>query len=160
MWHVCKGGQDESPSDKDVQRCCASKRRKKQTVAKRHEQMKKDFVFKDGGKSINIVEMFKCLGRVTAKSDNDEEAVKRNPGRAREKWASMRRFLIQDDARPKTMAVFCRTVVAFPTLWKQVLGADEGSDAPATKLSPTVLPRSCERFCSTRRRRKLDLPEQ
>ena len=46
-----------------------------------------------------------------AANDNDEEAVKRNLGHAREKWASMRRFLIQDDVRPKTMAVFHRTVV-------------------------------------------------
>jgi hypothetical protein len=57
-------------------------------VAKRHEQMKKDLVFKVGGKPIEIVETFKYLGRVTAKNDNDEEAVKRNLGRAREKGAN------------------------------------------------------------------------
>jgi hypothetical protein len=79
----------------------ATERRKKQTAAKRHEQMKKDLVFKVGGKPIKIVEAFKHLGRVTAKKDNNEEAVKRNLGRAREKWASMRRFLIQDGVRPK-----------------------------------------------------------
>jgi hypothetical protein len=40
-----------------------------------------------------------------------------------------------------------------------VWGADEGSEAPAAKLSPTVLPGTRERFHSTRGRRKLDLPE-
>jgi hypothetical protein len=80
-------------------------------VAKRHKQIKKDLLFKVGGKPIKIVETFKHLGRVTAKNNNDEEAVKQNLGCARETWASMRRFLIQDDVRPKTMAVFHGTVV-------------------------------------------------
>ena len=67
-------------------------------MAKRYEEMKKDLGFKVVGcKPIEIVETFKYLGRVTAKNDNDEEAVKRNVGHARGKWASMRRLLIQDD---------------------------------------------------------------
>jgi hypothetical protein len=53
--------------------------------------MKKDLVFKAGGKPIKIVETFKHLGTVAAKNDNDEEAVKQDLGRRRGKWASMRR---------------------------------------------------------------------
>jgi hypothetical protein len=61
----------------------ATKRQKKQTVSKQRGQMKKDLLFKVGGKPIKIVETFKSLGKVTANSDDDEEAVKRNLGRAR-----------------------------------------------------------------------------
>ena len=139
----------------------ATERRKKQTVAKRHEQMKKDLVFKVGGKPIEIVETFKHLGRVTAKNDNDEEAVKRNLGRARGKWASMRRFLIQDGVRPKTMAVFYRTVVLYVLLY----GSESWVLTKDLMRHPRSFHRRCcqrtrERFHSTRRRRKLDLPEQ
>ena len=126
----------------------ATERRKKQIVAKRHERMKKDLVFQVGGKPIEIVERFKYLGRVTAKNDNGEEgAVKQNLERAREKWASMRRFLIQDDhGRPKTAVFYSGSGVVCPTLRKRVLATDEGSNAPATKLSPTVL-RGLARDC-------------
>ena len=66
-----------------------------------------------------ILETCKYLGRVTAKDNNDEEVVKRNLGLARGKWASMRRFLIQDDVRPKTMAVFYRTVMMYILLYRR-----------------------------------------
>ena len=89
----------------------ATTRRQKQTVAKEHEQMKKEIVFTVSGKPIEIVDNFKYLGRITANTDNDETAVNRNLEQARKKWASMRRMLIQDGVEPKTMAVFYRTVV-------------------------------------------------
>ena len=110
MWRVCKDGQDESPSCEDKMCKDATKRQKKQAVAKQREQMKKDLVFEVGGKPIKILETLKHLGRVAAKNHNDEEAAKQSPGRSREKWASMQRFLIQDDVRPKKMAVLHRTV--------------------------------------------------
>jgi hypothetical protein len=49
-------------------------------------------VFKINGKPIEMVNEFKYLGRIVTQDDNDETAVKRNIVRAREKWASMRRF--------------------------------------------------------------------
>jgi hypothetical protein len=128
----------------------ATERRKKQTVAKRHEQMKKDLVFKVGGKPIEIVEAFKHLGRVTAKKDNNEEAVKRNLGRARDvgehaavshsRWRKTK----NDGGILQDSGVVC------PALWKRVLGADEGFDASASKLPPTVLQRNRGRFYPTR----------
>lgn len=57
------------------------------------------------------------MGRVVTNDDDDEVAVKRNIARAREKWASMRRFLITDEADPKTMATFYRTVVLYVLLY-------------------------------------------
>ena len=45
MWHIFKDGRDESPSEEDVCKN-ATEKRKKQIVAKRHEQMKKDLAFK------------------------------------------------------------------------------------------------------------------
>jgi hypothetical protein len=65
-------------------------------------------------KPIKIVDTFKHLGRVTAKNNDDGEAVKQNLGRGRKNGracCSGSWFLIQDDPRPKTMAVFHRTVV-------------------------------------------------
>ena len=45
------------------------------------------------------------------KHDKDEPAVMRNLVQAREKLASMRRFLIGEAAYPRTMATFYMTVV-------------------------------------------------
>jgi hypothetical protein len=73
--------------------------------------MEEETVFKINGKPIEMVNEFKYLGRIVTQDDNDETAVKRNIVRAREKWASMRRFLIVDDLDPKTISVFYRTVV-------------------------------------------------
>jgi hypothetical protein len=72
--------------------------------------MEEETVFKIN-KPIEMVKEFKYLGQIVTQDDNDETAVKRNIVRAREKWVSMRRFLIVDDVDPKTMSVFYRTVV-------------------------------------------------
>lgn len=95
----------------------ATARRQKQAVAAEHEEIKANVVFTVDGKPIEIVEEFKYLGRVVTSQDRDEPAVMRNLARAREKWASMRRFLIQDKVDPKTMAVFYRTVVLYVLLY-------------------------------------------
>jgi hypothetical protein len=58
-------------------------------------------VFKINGKPIEMVNEFKYLGQIVTQDDNNETAVTRNIVQAREKWASMRRFLI----------VFYRTVI-------------------------------------------------
>ena len=72
--------------------------------------MEEEVVFTINGKppiEIMVDDEFKYLGmRIVTQDDNDEAAVKRNIVRAREKWASMRRFLIVDDVDPKTMSVF------------------------------------------------------
>jgi hypothetical protein len=85
--------------------------------------MEEETVFKINGKPIEMVNEFKYLGRIVTQDDNDEMAVKRNIVRAREKWASMRRFLIVDDVDPKTMSVFYRTVVL---LWYYYTAASHG----------------------------------
>jgi hypothetical protein len=97
----------------------ATERRQKQVVAKEHERLKKDVVFTVSGKPIEIVDTFKYLGRVTAKTDSDEAAVLRNLVQARRKWASMKMVLIRDGdgVNPKTMAVFYRTVVLYTLLY-------------------------------------------
>jgi hypothetical protein len=86
-------------------------RRQKQTVARKHAELKANVEFMVNGKPIEIVDEFKYLGRVVTKHDKDEPAVMRNLAQAREKWASMRRFLIGEAADPRTMATFYKTVV-------------------------------------------------
>ena len=73
--------------------------------------MKANVEFMVNGKPIEIVDEFKYLGRVVTKHDKDEPTVMRNLAQAREKWASMRRFLIGEAADPRTMATFYKTVV-------------------------------------------------
>lgn len=71
-------------------------------------------VFTVSGKPIKIVDTFKYLGRVTAKTDIDEAAVLQNrEQQASRKWVSMRMVLTRDGVKPKTMAVFYRTVVLY-----------------------------------------------
>jgi hypothetical protein len=66
---------------------------------------------------IAIVEKFEYLGRVVTKHDKEEPAVMRNLARVRAKWASMRRFLVRDEADPKTLATFYRTLVLYALLY-------------------------------------------
>ena len=89
----------------------ATERRQKQMAAKEHKRLEKDAVFTVSGKLIEMVDTFKCLGRVTGETDRDEAAVLRNLEQARRKWASMQVVLPRDGAKPKTMAVFCGTAV-------------------------------------------------
>ena len=85
MWHNFKDSWDESPSDQeDVQRY--HRKAEEANSCETTQANEKDLVFKVGGKPIKIVETCKYyLGRVTAKNNNDEEAVKQNLGLARGK---------------------------------------------------------------------------
>jgi hypothetical protein len=53
--------------------------------------LKKAVAFNVSGRPIEIVDKFKCLGRVTANADSDEVvATLQNLEQARKEWASMR----------------------------------------------------------------------
>jgi hypothetical protein len=56
----------------------------------------------DASQSRWLVDKLKYLGRLVTWDDNDEVAVRRNIVWAREKWVSMRCFLIVDNVDPKT----------------------------------------------------------
>jgi hypothetical protein len=71
----------------------------------------KDVVFTLNDKAIENVEHFKYLGRWISRSDNDAKAMLENIKKARKKWSTFSRVLIQEGADHKTMGTFYKTII-------------------------------------------------
>jgi hypothetical protein len=120
-------GNKVGASHQATKRCRgATERRQKQVVAKEHEQLKQCAVLNVSGKPIEIVDTFKHLGRVTAKTDSDEMTALQNLEQARKKWASsMRRVLIQDgemEQNPKRWRSFAERQCCTPCSMERSVG--------------------------------------
>jgi hypothetical protein len=98
--------------------------------------MAAETVFTANGEPIETVKDFKYLGRILSDNDSDEACVERNLKRAKGKWGMICRILSSEDASPKVMGTFYKTIVQSVRL--RVVGSNETYGKETGKLSQTL----------------------
>lgn len=131
--HVTKrvhGTQRHYSSD----RCCKGARRVALRELRRAQIGAQEAVFSIRGIPLDIVELFKYLGRWLSFEDGDWAAVRNNLTKARQRWAQVSRVLTREGASPRVSAMFyvaiCQSVLLFGSetwaLTKSMLSTLEG----------------------------------
>ena len=63
------------------------------------------------GDDLNLVKVFKCLGRPLSVSDSDWPALHKNLAKTRQRWAQVSPLLAREGANPRVSAMFYKAVV-------------------------------------------------
>ena len=63
------------------------------------------------GEELEMVDVFKYLGRLIAMDDIDNQAIRSNMRKARKSWARVSRVLRADNASPRVCAMFYKATV-------------------------------------------------
>jgi hypothetical protein len=115
----------------DCKRWAKSLKGRKQTTE--NATKIRNLTFTVNNTPIENVTDFKYLGRILTNKDNDTAAVEANLVKARNRWARVRKVLVQNGANPKHMVSFYLTIIQAILLY----GAETWvlSDAMERKLS-------------------------
>eukprot|EP00956_Cyclotella_meneghiniana_P003690 scaffold4479_cov46-Cyclotella_meneghiniana.AAC.3 len=76
-----------------------------------------DVVFTACGEDLEQVEVFKYLGRLMSMDDNDIQAVRKNPSKARKSWRMLSRLLREENAEPRVCGMFYKAVIQLVLLY-------------------------------------------
>lgn len=91
--------------------CKTGAARKRQRHAAEDARRADEVVISACGQPLDAVDVFKYLGRLLSRYDNDWPDVYKNLTKARKRWGMVSRVLRRENANPRIMAMFYKAVV-------------------------------------------------